>query len=191
MYYEYLIRWRNRFKPGESHATICTREAGARLQVYSCHYAATHILLVRSCHFLSQWMKQVWQNSNSGRLTQHSFPRHHCWQECSCGYVLTKGWVIHPTLLSLILMLSPSFPPMSLGTKLQSGCRVIGGRLILAYDKGKPELLLWIIFLHIPLVVCQSEINASKSNSNLMQHVYIMHVPYLCMTLPICCSNFC
>ena len=39
-------------------------------------------------------------------------------------------------------------------------------------DKGKPELLLRIIFLcvAIPLVVCLSEINASESSSNLIQH---------------------
>ena len=46
------------------------------------------------------------------------------------------------------------------------------------HDKGKPELLLWI--LCVPLVVCLSEIIVSESNSNLIQHPCIM-LSYLYM----------
>ena len=49
---------------------------------------------------------------------------------------------------------------------------------VLACDKGKPELLLRIIFLCIPLVVCLYGISASESSSNLIQHACIMF-PYL------------
>ena len=42
------------------------------------------------------------------------------------------------------------------------------------YDKGKPELLLRIIFLCVPLVVCLSESIVSESNSTLNQHACIM-----------------
>ena len=53
---------------------------------------------------------------------------------------------------------------------------------VLAYDKGKPELLLRIIFLCVPLVVCLSEIIVSESSSNLIQHACIM-LSYLYMIL--------
>ena len=45
---------------------------------------------------------------------------------------------------------------------------------VLAYDKGKSELLLQIILLCVPLVVCLCEIIVSESSSNLIQHGCIM-----------------
>ena len=49
--------------------------------------------------------------------------------------------------------------------------------LVLAYDKGKTELLVWNTFLCIQLVVCLFEIIASKHSSNLIQHALFS---YLC-----------
>ena len=46
--------------------------------------------------------------------------------------------------------------------------------MVLTYDKGKPDFLLQITFLCIPLVVCPSEIIASESSSSLIQHGCIM-----------------
>ena len=42
------------------------------------------------------------------------------------------------------------------------------------YDKSEPEFLLWITFLCIPLIVCQSKIIASESSSNLIHPTCIM-----------------
>ena len=68
--------------------------------------------------------------------------------------------------------------------------------LILAYDKGKPEFLFWIIILCIPPAVCRSEVIASKSSWSL----YSMHVlcvsyldrifSYQYLLLRFCCGYF-
>ena len=45
---------------------------------------------------------------------------------------------------------------------------------VLAYDKGKPVLLLQNYYIMcIPIVVCLSEIVASESSSNLIQHAVL------------------
>ena len=45
-----------------------------------------------------------------------------------------------------------------------------------AYDKANLSFSFRLYFLYTPLVVCLSEINASESSSNLIQHAYIVFI---------------